>query len=77
MALSHDLRRKQKAFLPGEVDLAVLGHVHDVLLGAQLVLVAEDVLQVYVVLVEQGLHAGALLGREPDAQRGEDVGDNL
>ena len=63
--------------LPGEVGGQLLGHVDDVLLGAELVLLAEHVLQVDLVLVEQGLHPRAVLAGEADAQRGEDIRHDL
>ena len=63
--------------LPSEVCRKVLGHLDDVLLGAELVLVAEDVLLVDVVLVQKGLHPGPLLRRHTDAKGREHVGHNL
>ncbi len=52
-------------------------NLDDRLLGGQLVLVAEHILEADVVLVEQGLHPGPVLSSESDAQGREDISHNL
>ena len=66
-----------RVILPWEVDFTLLGHVDDVLLGAQFVLWAAEVLQVDVVLVEEGFHPRSLVGREADAERRKYIRDDL
>ena len=40
-------------------------------------LLAENILQANVVLIQQGFHAGSILRGQTNAQRRKDVGDNL
>ena len=68
---------QEGVILPGKVGRELLGHVNDVLLRADLVLLAEHVLQVDLVLVEQGLHPRSILAGKPDAKRREHVRHDL
>lgn len=64
-------------YVPCKVDGEFLGHVDDVSLGAEFVVVGEDILEVDVVLVQQRLHPRPLVRCHANAQRTEHVCHNL
>ena len=66
-----------RIILPCKISRQLLCHVDDVLLGAELVLLPEHVLQVDVVLVEQRLHPRSVVAGKPDAQRRKHIRHDL
>ncbi len=65
------------SYVPRKVHAEVFGHLYDVLLGAELVLLVEDVVGVHVVLVQQRLHPRPLGRRQADAQGRKHVANDL
>jgi hypothetical protein len=70
-------RQLSRISLPCKVGGQFFGHVDDVLLRAELVMVGKDVLEVDLVLVEQGLHPRSVVAGKSDAQRRKDIRHNL
>ena len=75
--LNETISSSQQDSLPCKVGGQFFGHVDDVLLRAELVMVGEDVLEVDLVLVEQGLHPRSIVAGKSDAQRRKDIRHNL
>ncbi len=70
-------RQLSRISSPCKVGGQFFGHVDDVLLRAELVMVGKDILEVDLVLVEQGLHPRSIVAGKSNAQRRKDIRHNL